>query len=87
MPMDADSSDSNVISIPAFVQGVIELARNQDNADTMLLNILEKHILTQSPANGAVQTAIKEIQALAEERAQFSPKNNEAQKNAGSDKD
>jgi hypothetical protein len=85
--MDTDSSESNVLPIPAFIQGIIELARNEDGADTTLLNILEKHILTDSPTNGAVQTAIKEIQALAEERAQSFTEQNEAQKNAGPDKD
>lgn len=82
--MDTDNSEPHVIPIPEFIQGVIESARNQPDADMALLKILEKHILTDLPANGAVQAAVKEIQALAENRAQPSTEN-EAQKNAGSD--
>jgi hypothetical protein len=84
--MDTDNLEPQVVPIPEFIQGVIESARNQPAADMDLLKILEKHILTESPANGAVQVAAKEIQALAERRAQASTEN-EAQKNAGPDKD
>lgn len=77
--MDTDSSESHVIPIPEFIQGVIESARNQPNADMALLKVLEKHILTDSPAIGVVQAAVKEIQALAEKRAQPSTENEGAE--------
>lgn len=48
----------------------IDEIRKDTEADTDLLNILVKHIVTLSPADDSIEQAVSDIQELAKERAE-----------------
>ena len=68
-----DSSEPDGTDVDATLQGIrskaISAIMQGAEADTALLDILVKHIVTSSPARDAVEQAAGDIRKLAEERA------------------
>ena len=63
-----DNVDTNQQRI--LDEAIIEIKKDAE-ADTDLLDILMKHIITLSPADDAVEKAANEIKKLAEGRAKI----------------
>lgn len=81
------SSDPEVQPVAQFIDTVIQEARTKDHADGELIDILEKHILQETPDDNAVSGARKEIVKLAGVRASKKQKGTEEKHDAGSDED
>jgi len=69
MDSSEDKSEEEALTIPAFVAGVLKNAREQENSDHELLNILEDHIVNTDIAADSPTKALRDIVALAESRA------------------
>ena len=66
---DNDGDTTAITSIPALIDQVLLQSRAQDGADDGLLDILEKHIVRLEPSSSPVDSALSDIDQLAESRA------------------
>ena len=76
MDSSKDKSEEEALTIPAFVAGVLKIARDQKNSDHELLDILENHIVNTDVADDSPAKALQDIVALAESRASIDTSNN-----------
>lgn len=66
---DANESNSDILSIPDFISGVMTKARKEKDTDEALLDIIEERIIHAMPIISSPASALKDVEALAEKRA------------------
>lgn len=70
MSTSAEYSTSSPLSNEQLIAKAISTLENDQKTDAYLLNILSEHLVRMNPKSTAVSDAAREIEALAEKRAE-----------------